>query len=136
LVSPDEPARIQPQLNCEEALMGLMFRRRRPVARLAAGAATAGIAYHAGRRRAEQDAYNDQAAAAYEATQGAVPQYAPPPYPTAPYPAPAYAAAPAPAPAPAASPGVEELGRLVALHDAGDLTDAEFSAAKAKLLGF
>ena len=45
--------------------MGLMFRRRRPVARLAVGAAAAGVAYHAGSRRAEQDLYNQEADAAY-----------------------------------------------------------------------
>jgi hypothetical protein len=36
--------------------MGLMYRRRRPIARLAVGAATAGVAYHAGRRRSEVQA--------------------------------------------------------------------------------
>jgi Short C-terminal domain len=100
--------------------MGLMFRRRRPVARLAAGAATAGIAYHAGRRRAEQDQYNDQASSAYQATQEPQPQYAPPP----------------PAPAPAAAPDTTaELERMAKLHDSGVLSDEEFSAAKAKILG-
>ena len=44
--------------------MGLFFRPRRPLLRLATGAATAGIAYRAGQRRAEQDAYNQQAAEA------------------------------------------------------------------------
>ena len=42
--------------------MGLFFRPRRPLLRLATGAATAGIADKAGQRRAEQDAYNQQAA--------------------------------------------------------------------------
>lgn len=95
--------------------MGLLMRPRRPLARLAAGAATAGIAYHQGRKRAEQDAYNEQASAAYAATA-------------------APAAAPAPAPAaPAGSTG--ELERLARLHESGALTDAEFGAAKAQLLG-
>jgi Short C-terminal domain len=102
--------------------MGLMFRRRRPVARLAAGAATAGVAYHAGRRRAEQDQYNDQASSAYQATQEPQPQYAPPPP----------AAAP---PAPAAPDTTAELERMAKLHDSGVLSDEEFSAAKAKILG-
>jgi len=44
--------------------MGLFFRPRRPLLRLATGAATAGIASRAGQRRAEQDAHNQQAAAA------------------------------------------------------------------------
>ena len=44
--------------------MGLFFRPRRPLLRLAAGAATVGIAYHAGQRRAVQDADSQQAASA------------------------------------------------------------------------
>lgn len=44
--------------------MGLFFRPRRPLLRLATGAATAGIAYRAGQRRAEQEAYHEQAAEA------------------------------------------------------------------------
>jgi Short C-terminal domain len=94
--------------------MGLFFRPRRPLLRLATGAATAGIAYRAGQRRAEQDAYNQQAAEAYEATQ------APPP--------PTPAAAPAPD-------TIAELERLSRLHEAGALTDQEFTAAKARALG-
>ncbi|HEY3686781.1 MAG TPA: SHOCT domain-containing protein [Streptosporangiaceae bacterium] len=35
--------------------MGLFFRPRRPLLRLAAGAATATVAYNAGRNRAEQE---------------------------------------------------------------------------------
>ena len=61
--------------------MGLSFRPRRPLLRLATGAATAGIAYHAGQRRAEQDAYNQQAAAAYDAVQAPPPPQGPPPAP-------------------------------------------------------
>ena len=97
--------------------MGLMFRRRRPIARLAVGAATAGVAYHAGRRRAEQDQYNDQASAAQAATQVPPPaQYV--------------------APAPASTGGeVDELSRLAQMHDSGALSDDEFTAAKSQLLG-
>jgi len=96
--------------------MGLMFRRRRPVARLAAGAATAGIAYRAGRRRSEQDSYNDQAAEAYAASQ----QVPPPVY---------------VAPPPASTGGeVDELARLAQMHESGALTAAEFTAAKAQIL--
>jgi len=109
--------------------MGLMFRRRRPVARLAAGAATAGVAYHMGKKSEQQSQYNDQAQAAYESTQQQQqPQYAPPPQ--------QYAApAPAPAPAPAANDTTAELERLGQLHAQGILSDDEFSAAKAKVLG-
>ncbi len=98
--------------------MGLMFRRRRPVARLAVGAATAGVAYRAGKRRAEQDQYNQEAAGAYAASQDQPP---PPQY---------------VAPPPASTGGeVDELSRLVQMHDSGALTDEEFAAAKAQLLG-
>ena len=98
--------------------MGLFLRPRRPLMRLAAGAATAGIAYKAGQRRAEQDAYNQRASEAYEATQASPPAYAPPP-----------------APAPAAAPppdSIAELERLARLHESGALTDEEFTAAKAR----
>ena len=97
--------------------MGLMFRRRRPVARLAVGAAAAGVAYHAGQRRAEQDQYNQEAAVPYTN------QTEPPP--------PEYVA-----PAPASTGGeVDELSRLAQMHESGTLTDDEFAAAKAQLLG-
>jgi Short C-terminal domain len=97
-------------------LAGGPTRPRRPLLRLATGAATAGIAYRAGQRRAEQDAYSQQAAAAHEVTQP------PPP----------------PAPAPAAVPApdtIAELERLARLHESGALTDQEFAAAKARALG-
>ena len=98
--------------------MGLMFRRRRPVARLAVGAATAGVAYRAGKRHAEQDQHDQEAAGAYAAgqDQDPPPQYVAPP--------------------PASTGGeVDELSRLVQMHDSGALTDEEFTAAKAQLLG-
>ena len=95
--------------------MGLMFRPRRPLMRVAAGAATATVAYKAGQRRTQQNQGNDQAQAAYAQTQ------APP-------------AAPAPAPA-APTDSTAELERLAKLHESGALNDEEFAAAKAKLLG-
>lgn len=94
--------------------MGLFLRPRRPLLRLAAGAATATVAYRAGQRRAEQDVYNEQAQAAYAATQ------APPP--------------PADAPAPETD-TIAELERLARLHGSGALSDEEFAAAKARVLG-
>jgi hypothetical protein len=97
--------------------MGMMFRPRRPLMRVAAGAATATVAYKAGQRRTQQNQYNDQAQAAYAQTQ------APPPQ-----------AAPAPA-APAPADSTAELERLAKLHESGALNDEEFAAAKAKLLG-
>lgn len=81
--------------------------------RLAAGAAVAGTAYHAGKSRAQQDQVNDEAQAAYAATQG------PPPTP--------------PSSAPTDTAG--EVERLAQLHASGALTDEEFAAAKAKALG-
>ena len=92
--------------------MGLMFRPRRPLMRVAAGAATATVAYKAGQRRTQQSQYDDQAQA---------PQAAP--------------AAPAPAPAAAPADSTAELERLAELHESGALNDEEFAAAKAKLLG-
>ena len=86
--------------------MGLMFRPRRPLMRVAAGAATATVAYKAGQRRNQQTHSNDQ----------------PPP------------AAPAPAPA-APTNSTAELERLAKLHESGALNDEEFAAAKSKLLG-
>jgi len=90
--------------------MGMMFRPRRPLMRVAAGAATAGVAYKAGQRRTQQNQLDEQ-------TQAAPPQ-----------------AASAPAPAPADS-TTAELERLAKLHESGALNDEEFAAAKAKLLG-
>jgi hypothetical protein len=94
--------------------MGLMMRRRRPLVRMAAGAAVAGTAYHFGKKNAQQTQVNEQAQAAYSATQQA-PAYTPPT-------------------APAAS-GTTDLDHLVQLHSSGALTDAEFAAAKSQLLG-
>jgi hypothetical protein len=91
--------------------MGMMFRPRRPLMRVAAGATTATVAYKAGQRRTQQNQYNEQP-----------PQPAPP------------QAAPAPA-APAPADSTAELERLAKLHESGALNDEEFTAAKAKLLG-
>ena len=96
--------------------MGLMMRRRRPLMRVAAGAAVAGTAYHMGKKNEQQAAVNDQAQEAYAATQQA--------------PAPAYAP-----PTPPAASGTADLDQLVQFHNSGVLTDEEFTAAKAKLLG-
>jgi hypothetical protein len=94
--------------------MGFFMRPRRPLLRLATGAATAGVAYHMGKKSSQQDAYNQQAQSAYEATSQ------PPPPPQA-----------------SAQPTdtTSELARLAQLHQSGQLDDAEFAAAKARLLG-
>ena len=106
--------------------MGMLLRRRRPIARLAAGAATAGVAYHAGKRHAEQDTVNDQATGPdpyASAPQYAAPQYAPTPPPAT------------PPDGPDTGGSTAQLEKIVQLHTSGALTDAEFSAAKARLLG-
>jgi hypothetical protein len=84
--------------------------------RLAAGAATAGVAYHAGKRRAEQDEYNQQASAAYDSTMETPP-------------------GPSPALPPTSGDPVTALERLAQLHASGALSDEEFAAAKASVLG-
>jgi len=107
-----------------------MIMRRRPLLR---AAAVGGTAYVAGKRRAnrqaeEQAAYDEQDARIsnleqqqYEQQQQAYPAQAPPP------------AQPAPSAGP---PSVsDQLSQLKDLHDQGMLTDEEFSAAKAKVLG-
>jgi hypothetical protein len=71
------------------------------------------------RPRTDQDLYNYQMQQAFSATRQ-VPAYTP-------------AAAP-PAPAPADDP-VARLKELAQLHESGALTDDEFTAAKARLLG-
>jgi hypothetical protein len=87
-----------------------MFVRRRPIAR---AAVVGGIAYQAGKRGA--------AAGEREAEE--------------------QAAAAAPPPAPAAPAGgmsdavIQQLKELASLRDSGVLTDDEFNAQKAKLLG-
>jgi len=80
---------------------------------LVAGAATAGVAHHYGKKAGEDQAYEDQAYDQAQAT----------PY--------------APAPPEDAGPSagdIEEIKKLAELHDSGALTDEEFSSAKAKLL--
>ena len=94
--------------------MGLFFRPRRPLLRLAAGAATASVASQAGKRRVQPDEINDGAEAGYASTRAS-----PPPV----------------APAPIAPVSTAELERLAKLHSSGALTDVEFAAAKARLLG-
>jgi Short C-terminal domain len=124
-----------------------MLRRRRPLLR---AAAVGGGAYIAGKHMAnkanEQAAYQDQQdqrISDLEAQQQQAPpdqqyQQAPPQYQQAPpqyqQPPPQYQQAPPP-PAPAAPSVYDQLSQLATLHDQGALTDDEFTAAKAKLLG-
>jgi membrane protease subunit (stomatin/prohibitin family) len=98
-----------------------MFRRRRPLLR---AAAVGGGAYMAGKHMARKqddqyaaDADQDQRISDLEQQQQPQQQ-----------PAPAAAA-------PASSATIDQLKQLAELHQQGVLTDAEFAAAKAKLLG-
>ena len=106
-----------------------MLRRRRPLLRAAAVGGTAyAVGRRGGRQREEQanaEADQDQRIADLEQQQAAAPPPAPAP------------AAPAPAaPAPAAQPSMlDQLNQLTDLHKQGALSDEEFTAAKAKLLG-
>jgi hypothetical protein len=94
-----------------------MFRRRRPLLR---AAAVGGTAYVAGRHMANKSQAEDEQNARIDDLE----QQQPAP------------AAAAPAAAPAAGPSLlDQLNQLDALHQQGALTDNEFTAAKAKLLG-
>jgi Short C-terminal domain len=89
------------------------FMRRRPLLRAAAVGGVAYMGAKAGTNRAMQQ-------------QGA----------PAPQPEPAPAPAPAPqAQASGASDRIAQLQQLASLHDSGALTDEEFAAAKAQVLG-
>lgn len=97
-----------------------MFRRRRPLLR---AAVVGGGAYMAGKHMARKqddeyagEAEQNQRLSDLESQQQPA------------------AAAPAPA-APASSATIDQLKQLSELHQQGVLTDAEFTAAKAKLLG-
>ena len=93
--------------------MGMVRRRTRRRTMMVAG----GMAYAAGRSRRGDEPEDEQG---YEDGQ----EYdAPPPAP------------PAPAAAAPAEDETSELERLASLHDSGVLSDDEFTAAKAKILG-
>jgi Short C-terminal domain len=100
-----------------------MFRRRRPLLR---AAVVGGGAYVAGKhmarasdQRAADEADQDDRISQLEQQQAPAQQQAPPPQ-----------------AAPAAGPSMaDQLQQIAALHQQGVLTDDEFAAAKAKLLG-
>jgi len=110
----------------------MMFRRRRPLLR---AAVVGGGAYVAGKHmankaneQASNEAYQNQRIDQLEQQQPQYQdqqQYAPPPQ-----------QAPPPDAAPAAGPSMaDQLQQIAALHQQGVLSDDEFAAAKAKLLG-
>jgi Short C-terminal domain len=98
-----------------------MFRRRRPLLR---AAVVGGGAYMAGKSHARHSMERQQTEEEQDSRIGDLEQQQP------------AQQAPAPAPAPAqSSPMVDQLNQLAALHKQGVLTDDEFAAAKAKLIG-
>jgi len=94
------------------------LRRRRPIARMATTAVVAGTAAHMGAKSAQRSAAAEQ-------------DQAPP----APDPAYEPAAPEAAAPEPVESTQIEQLKQFAALKDQGILTEEEFSAKKAQILG-
>ena len=95
-----------------------MFARRAMMRRpLVTAAVVGGTAYYAGKKRAQGQAHE-----AAQDQQIAAMQQAPQP---------AYA----PAPAPAQPSLVDQIGQLAQLHESGVLSDEEYTAAKAKLIG-
>jgi Short C-terminal domain len=96
--------------------------RRRPIARIATTAVVAGTAANMGARSAQRSA---AAAQAQEA----------PPAPEEEMAAPEAAAPEAAAPEPAESSDIEQLKQYAALRDQGILTEEEFAAKKAQILG-
>jgi Short C-terminal domain len=100
-----------------------MIRRRRPLLRAAAiGGGAYAVGRRSGRQREEQaNAEADQNQRISDLEQQQPAQQAPPP---------------PPPPAPAAQPSMlDQLNQLTDLHNQGALSDEEFTAAKAKLLG-
>lgn len=101
-----------------------MFRRRRPLLR---AAVVGGGAYMAGKSHARHSMERQQSEEEQDSRIGDLEQQQ----------APAQAPAPAPPAQSSAqsSPMVSQLNDLAALHKQGVLTDDEFAAAKAKLIG-
>ena len=106
-----------------------MIRRRRPLLR---AAAVAGGAYMAGKRTANRRADEEQAYAEQDARISQLEQQQAPP--SAQVPADGRTGTGGTAESADASLS-EQLDRIMNLHNQGVLTDQEFSAAKAKLLG-
>jgi hypothetical protein len=91
-----------------------MLRRRAPVARMATTAVVAGTAAHMGAKSAQRNA----AATAPAPAPQAAPEAAPPATPPV-----------------AEQDPIEEIKKLSALKDQGILTEEEFAAKKAQILG-
>ena len=99
-----------------------MLRRRRPVLRAATMAGGAAVMYHAGKSKqagADQNAAQDAQIQDLSQSQAQA-QAAPPP---------------PPPPGGMSQDKINQLTQLGQLHDSGVLTDEEFAAQKAKILG-
>ena len=109
-----------------------MIRRRRPLLRAAAVGGTAyAVGRHSGRQReeaAQAEADQNQRLADLEQQQYQQQQYQQPPPQQYQQPPPQQAA-------PAGPSMLDQLNQLTDLHTQGALSDEEFAAAKAKLLG-
>jgi hypothetical protein len=109
-----------------------MLRRRRPLLRAAAVGGTAyAVGRHSGRQReeaAQAEADQNQRLSDLEQQQYQQQQYQQPPPQQYQQPPPQQAA-------PAGPSMLDQLNQLTELHQQGALTDEEFAAAKAKLLG-
>jgi hypothetical protein len=92
-----------------------MFVRRRPIARVATTAVVAGTAAHMGARSAQQSAAAAQDQAAPDSASEPAPEAA--------------------APEADMNAQIEQVKQLAALKDQGILTEEEFSAKKAQILG-
>jgi Short C-terminal domain/Domain of unknwon function (DUF3824) len=107
-----------------------MIRRRRPLLRAAAvGGAAYAVGRHSGRQREEAayaEADQNQRIADLEQQQYQQQQYQQPP---------PQQYQPPPQAAPAGPSMLDQLNQLTDLHTQGALSDEEFAAAKAKLLG-
>ncbi|HEY1641149.1 MAG TPA: SHOCT domain-containing protein [Streptosporangiaceae bacterium] len=111
-----------------------MFVRRRPLLR---AAAVGGTAYMVGKSRAQHQAETEQAQAG-QAQQGQAQQGQAQPGQAQPGQAGASGQQTSGQPAPGSGPDpamTDQLSRLASLHQQGALTDAEFAAAKTRLLG-
>jgi Short C-terminal domain len=105
-------------------VMRPMMVRRRPLLRAAAIGGTYAMGRAAGRRAAQQQSYADADQGQPGASQAS--QAAPAPS----------AAEPSAQPGSGSSPDVlDQLSQLTSMHDKGALSDEEFAAAKAKVLG-
>jgi hypothetical protein len=98
----------------KESAMGFVRRRARRRTALVVGGLAGAAGYEAGKNRGREQGYDQ--AVQYEPQQPAAPPAAP-------------------ALAPSSGIDYDELKRLAELHAAGTLSDDEFAAAKAKILG-